>query len=426
MKVGAVQANITPEPGIELAGFAVRAQPCKHVLDPLWVRVLYVEEGAEKLLWIHGDVLAFDEKIVGRLRDWIWQELAIPAAQVIIAATHTHSGPATIQLTGCGKVDAAYVNWMEGKFREAVLAAMKNPEPCRLVSAEGQCQLGIDRLNSAFNHTDPRVGALGWRRDDGSYKAVILSYSMHPVCLREPVVSGDWPGETARFLSATLPGNPVVIVSPGACGNINPPAVGVTPEQTYKWGRQIAQSVLTDLLNAQPETMPRGVHTLKMRTVSIKLPLESWSAAGIEKHAAACLADAAGHRAFGAQFSQAIESWRTNMLQQFQRNEPPDIQVELGILSLDRITVLTVNAEIFSRFSELVNSEADSPVYTVSCANGMIGYLPSAEAYLSRGYEVSWSMFFYNKPRLRKGGLELVAQQARKLIGGCPVQQLQP
>lgn len=412
MKVGTAQVNITPEPGIELAGFAIRDQPSTRVLDPLWVRVLYLEDAGEKVLWIHGDVLAFDEKIVRQLRDWIQQELGIPSERVIIAATHTHSGPATIQLVGCGKLDAAYVNWMVGKFREAVVAAVKNPEPCRPVFTEGHCQLGIDRVNHSFKHTDTRVGAIGWRRDDGSFKAAVLSYSMHPVCLRDTVVSGDWPGETARFLSATLPGSPVVIVSSGACGNVNPPEVGVTADQTYKWGRQVAQSVVSRLLNEPSEPATDGEFDLRMRTVTIKLPLESWSVCGIERHATTCLADASGHREFGVKFAEAIENWRVNMLQQLARGRPPEVQVELGILSLGCVTMLTVNAEVFSRFNELVNSKSVGPVYTVGCANGMLGYLASLDARLSNGYEVSWSMFFYNKPKLPAGGLERVAQEA--------------
>ncbi|EEF63033.1 hypothetical protein [Pedosphaera parvula] len=420
MKVGTAQINISPQPGIDLAGFAVRAQPCQRVLDPLWVRVLYLEEGAEKLLWIHGDVLAFDDTTVSHLRDWVVKELGIPATKVVVAATHTHSGPATIQLTGCGKVDAGYVVWLQDKFREAVWVAVENIETCHLMSTEGECRLGVDRLNSAFNHTDPRVGAFGWRRKDGSYKAVMLSYSMHPVSLKEPLASGDWPGETARFLTAALPGRPVVIVSSGACGNINPPQVGVTPEQTYQWGRHIAQSVLSGLLSAPLDIDEPAASALKMTTVTVDLPLESWSGSGIEKYADECLADAAGHREFGVQFPKAIETWRTSMLQRHQRSEPPHLQAVLGILSLGRATVLTVNAEIFSRFTDLVSSEADGPVYTMGCANGMIGYLASAEAYLEHGYEVSWSMLFYNKPRLQKGGLELLAEQARRLLERGP------
>jgi hypothetical protein len=83
-----------------------------------------------------------------------------------------------------------------------------------------------------------------------------------------------------------------------------------------------------------------------------------------------------------------------------------------------------VNAEVFSRFTELVNAAAGGRVYTLSCTNGMIGYVPSAEAYDEGGYEVSWSMLFYNMPRPRKGGLELLADRARRLVAGLRRQPL--
>ncbi len=413
MNVGTAQVNITPRPGIDLAGFAVRAQPSTRVLDPLWVRVLYVESGTEKLLWIHGDVLAFDETFVKGLHEWAWQKLAIPAAQIIVAATHTHSGPATIQLTGCGQVDAGYVRWLETEIHQAVLAAVRTIEPCSFTSVEGRCHLGVDRLKPVSNHTDPRVPALAWRKNNGSFKAVVLAYAMHPVCLNDAAISGDWPGETARCVAENLPGNPMVIISSGACGNINPPAVGVSPEQTYAWGAEVAKSVLPALLESP--VGDNGAMPLKTMAAAVPLPLESWTRTGIENHAAKSLADMTGKIEFGESFGRAISVWRENMLRGLDRHEPATMPVQLGVLSLGRITILTVNAEVFSRFSELTNLGGDGPVYAIGCVNGMIGYLPSAEAYDKDGYEVSWSMFFYNQPRLKKGGLELLAKHARQL-----------
>jgi neutral ceramidase len=419
MRVGTAEVNITPPPKIDLAGFAVREQPCQGVFDPLWLRVVYIEDGAEKLLWVHGDVLAFDENLVRRFRDWIQAECDITPAQVIIAATHTHSAPATIQLTGCGEVSQEYIDWFEARFHEAVLASMKQLEPCRLVSAEGRCHLGVNRRKPETLHTDPRVGAIGCQRQDGSFKAVILSYSMHPVCLREPRISGDWPGETANCLSRTLPGCPLVIVSSGACGNINPPGVGVSAEQTYRWGRQVAKSVLRALLKAQPEEA-----VMRMTAANVDLPVKSWSRRGIENYAALCRNDEAGHREFGGQFALAIETWRASMIKRLERDEPANISVELRLLAFNRSSFLTVNAEIFSRFSELMNAKTHRPVYVVGCANGMIGYVPSAEAYVEGGYEVAWSMLFYNQPRLQKGGLELLARHAGRLLEGLSMERL--
>ena len=60
MIVGTSQIGITPQPGIELAGFAIRPQPSTSVLDRLSVRGLYLEDGPERLLWLHADLIALE------------------------------------------------------------------------------------------------------------------------------------------------------------------------------------------------------------------------------------------------------------------------------------------------------------------------------------------------------------------------------
>ena len=104
------------------------------------------------------------------------------------------------------------------------------------------------------------------------------------------------------------------------------------------------------------------------------------------------------------------------MLQRIERGQPAYATAELGVLSFGSAALITVNAEIFSRFTELASQGAGCPVYTVSCANGMIGYLSVAESYDEGAYEVLWSMLFYNLPRPRKGCLELLAENARRLL----------
>src|ERR1051326_8682691 len=90
-----------------------------------------------------------------------------------------------------------------------------------------------DRRGKASAHTDPIVSALGWRRGDGSFIAAVLNYAMHPVALGHlnRLVSADWCGYAAEKLSRELPGRPVVLVSNGAAGNLNPPGVSVAAEQ---------------------------------------------------------------------------------------------------------------------------------------------------------------------------------------------------
>ena len=245
MKVGAAQVDITPKPGVELSGFAARIQPSTGVLDPLFAKALYLADGSERVLWIHCDLVGFDREIVLEFREWAQQRLGLAAGQVMLSATHTHSGPCTIHLQECGRYDPAYAKLLQGCLREAGEAAVAQTEDCEVITTEGRLDLAVDRRQQASKHTDPRVAALGFRRNDGAFKAVVVNYPMHPVALGSSnrQISTDMPGQAALRLSRQLPGNPAVLVTNGACGNLNPPAENVPFAQIEAWGGQIADAV---------------------------------------------------------------------------------------------------------------------------------------------------------------------------------------
>src|SRR3954454_19788482 len=100
MIVGVSQVDITPEFTVDLCGFAARAQPMTGVLDPIYVKALYLEDGAQKLLWLNFDLLALSHAFVADLRAWALRELHLE--HVLLSATHTHAAPAIVELTGCG------------------------------------------------------------------------------------------------------------------------------------------------------------------------------------------------------------------------------------------------------------------------------------------------------------------------------------
>lgn len=420
MNVGAAQLDITPEPGIDLAGFAIRPQPSIAVLDPLWLRALYLEDGLERLLWLHADLLALDQPLADRWRDWVESNLGIPRTRVVFSTTHTHSGPATIQLTGCGEVRPEYIAWLDRHVQRAARAAVRDTEPCRLRAVQGSCGLGVDRREGNSGHTDSRVVAFAWQRLDGTFKAAFLNYAMHPVCLRSNVISADWPGEAARLVSESLSGRPVTLVCSGACGNINPPGVGVAPTQMSEWARQIVASVGPKLLSSDQDALPQDGGTLRVRSAQVDLPLETWGVDDIARYAAACLADPAGAHEFSHKFGEAVEVWRMTMNDRLRRGAPASTRAELTAIQLGRTAMVTVNAEVFSRFNELAGRGLADSVVAIGCTNGMIGYLPNAKAYVKGSYEVLWSMLFYNLPRAQQGSLELLARHAQDLIVNSP------
>ena len=80
MKCGTSQVRITPRVGVELCGYAARVQPSVGVHDDLYVRGLYLEQGRERLLWLHADLIGYDGSWVRALRKDLAAELGLAAA----------------------------------------------------------------------------------------------------------------------------------------------------------------------------------------------------------------------------------------------------------------------------------------------------------------------------------------------------------
>jgi hypothetical protein len=415
MQIGTSQIDITPAEGAELSGFAARTQPSIGTLDSLSARCIYLVQGDERLLWIHADLIGFERSFVESFRKWISRNLGLPGECVMLSATHTHSGPATIHLFGAGRYDNDYVLWLESQLREVTQEAIASVEPVDVVAAWGSCDLAVDRRGKASAHTDPRVGAIGWRRLDGTFPAVVTNYAMHGVALgpKNRLISADVPGRVAGNLSARLPGEPVVLATNGACGNLNPPRENVSEDQIGAWGEQIASAVAEPLASAQPVASP----ALRVQVEAVSLPLEALSADQIDDRAEWALKDADGIAEWGDMYRRAVEHWRRTMTARLEQGElettPP---IELMAVRVGDRALVGVGAEAFSEFTVQVSSRVRPDVLVVGYTNGLAGYLATETAYEEGGYEVDQAHFFYTSLRPRKGALETLAARAAGLI----------
>jgi neutral ceramidase len=415
MIVGASQVDITPEAGVELCGFAKRIQPSTGILDHLYARGLYLEQDGERLLWIHADLLAFDRGFVDDLRQWTGQQWGLKPRQIIVSATHTHSGPVTIHLQEAGAYNPDFASFLRSRLEQVATATVKNTEPCHVVTVEGHCDLAIDRRKKATPHTDPRVGGIGFRRANGEYAAVITNYAMHAVALgpTNRMISADMPGRTAAKLSRQLPGEPVALITNGACGNLNPPYENVSSDQLDAWGGKVADAVAGLFVEAT------AVGTPVFRTLSrvAPLPLDALSVAEIEAYAAHIVNDPKSNAEWGEKFRRAVDNWRRTMIEGVRSGKADNTSdAELLAVRIGDVALLGMNAEVFSRFTDDVRQRTNRRLYVVGYANGDMGYIPTRAAYDEGGYEVEIAHLFYCNFRPKAGGLELLAAQATEVI----------
>jgi neutral ceramidase len=414
MRVGTSQVDITPKVGVELSGFAARTQPSTGVLDRLYVRGLHLVAGKQRLLWLHGDLLGLDREMVRQFRAWADSRLGLTAGQVMLSATHTHSGPAVLHLREAGTYDPAYVEFLLERLKTTAKAAVESDEECRPVAVEGRCELAVDRRKQASSHTDPRVAAVGFRRADGTFAAVILNYAMHAVALgpTNRQISADIPGRTAAALTEDLPGRPLALVTNGACGNLNPPAENVPPSQIEAWGREVADGVIERLKAAGP--MEAG--EFRMHSRVLPLPVEALSVEEIDAYAAKAIEFPKPLAEWGDKYRRAVAGWRESMTRAVREGRAGTAEAELFAIRLGPVVLLGLNAEVFSQFADLVRDRTGRTAYIVGYSNGDMGYLPTRAAYEEGGYEVEIAHLFYDAFRVKPGGLERLVDAAAKVV----------
>ena len=97
-KAGASITDITPHLGHPIVG-NYNSPPATYIHDPLSVRTLVLDDGAKELVFVIVDNVHINREVFDAAKAILDRDLNIPAKDVMMASTHTHSG---ISLNGGG------------------------------------------------------------------------------------------------------------------------------------------------------------------------------------------------------------------------------------------------------------------------------------------------------------------------------------
>lgn len=414
MKLGCSKVCITPPVGVDLSGYGLREQPSVGIHDDLFARALFLKQGKEQLLWLHCDLIGVEQNRVRTLRKLMLKELSLTEQQILISTTHTHAGPATRSVRGCGDIDPAYLDLLDQYLLKAARHAVMKADEVTLWFAEGQCYLGIDRRTTSTAHTDPVLPVIAFRKKDGTYSAVLTNYAMHNVALscNNRLISADMAGVAASYTCAQLRGNPVIFVTNGACGNINPPKQSDDFTASEQFGKELGSNIV-DLIDRAERSRDTELASI-METV--KVPLAVFSADEVEREYRYIL-DAYSSVFPGDFHDVQMKAWREETLDLIEKGHPRDyIESDLQALRIGPARFAAIGAEVFSRIADELRTAVGEHTYVVGYSNGLIGYLPFEEAYAEGGYEVEYAHKLYMNFNLRIGGYELLRDRAVQLL----------
>lgn len=278
---GAATADLTPTDSVFLFGYPHVPRMSTGVHDRLEAAALYLRSGPDEAMFIANDLIYVGRELAWEVRRRISAKTGVPLGAIAVTATHTHSGPVTMNFLSnrsdpvVPKADPAYLARLAEAMVEAGCAAVRGagPSEAGLVVANGR-GVGTNRHDPA-GPADPSVPVLLVRsRADRRVIGCMIAYAMHTTVLHEDstLISGDFPHFTRQYLRAQglVPASCPVLYHNGASGNQSPRHV--TKGNTFAEAQRLGEMLGAAIAGVLPGVVYRDV--LPIRTRRRQVPLQ--------------------------------------------------------------------------------------------------------------------------------------------------------
>ncbi len=451
LRAGTGVTVITPPLGMPLAGH-FEYREAATIADDLTARALVLDDGATRLALVVCDLIRVPAWMVAAAREQIAERCGIPGDHVMIAATHTHTGP--VISTGQGDpgeppvlpdsptptyhlarpaaggllsapADPVYLDWVAGRIADSVVIACARAVAARIAvgatDVAGVCfnrrfqmRDGTVVFNPGINNpdivapagpVDPRVTALLVEDLAGTPLALWANLALHYVGTDDPLaVSADYFGQFARLVPRFLGDSCVGFLTNGASGDINNIDVtgAITTAGTAR-GRMVATAVAAAAVQATAFA-PRTEATL----AATRIPFQVRRSAVTDTDVALAqrILAAAGddelppEAPFSFVVGQPIPAsqWRTYAHEVLALSRmPAEETTEIQVMRIGDLALVALPGEIFVALGLAIKQASPfRQTAVVGLANDHIGYVPTIEAVRQGGYEtwrtrLSWS-----------------------------------
>lgn len=399
--------DITPPPGLEMCGYGYYlGRVANEVHDNLFARGLYLENSGGKFLLISSDLEGISVDTCNTIKQVIESATGLKPEQVMIHCTHTHSGPACARTRGCGKIDPDYIAGLPEALREVAVDAVKCAAEVDSVSA-GSSQapgLAFNRVYGDKGPMDETVRVLVIRtKEDKPY--VIVNYACHPVCSgTNSEISADYPGWVVKSLGES--GYKALYVT-GFCGDIDPPR-NRGYELAEKTGKGVAKVALEaiegaeKLENCEIRSEVSVIKARKQGATPEELMDHIRDARDILEET-----PSDGH-------ALCYLSWALDSLDS---GECKDIDAPLHVAAVGDVVFAGFPGETFTAFGvKLREQYPNTLLMTVNEADGVIGYIPTADEFDNNGYSVIDSCRIYGEYMFARGFGEDISAAVSGLI----------
>ena len=421
-KAGTAKVDITPKKSIWMAGYGGRTKPSEGTVHPLWAKALALEDATGKrAVIIATDTIGLSGSIYNSLKLKLAKQYQLTPAQVMINASHTHTGPVMREglydIYPLNPERIARIEEYSARFETEIIKitgqALRNLEPVTLKHGIGITRFGVNRrenkpygdvpkliaanaLKGPVDHDVPVLAAY----KDLNLKAVVFGYACHSTTLSFQQFSGDYSGFTQIALEKSHPGA-LALFSAGCGADINP----LPRRQVYqaeRYGHMLAAAV--------EEVLLQKMNTLKPKlTTNIKtVPLEYGALPSDESLAAS----AKNQNSYRGRWAARMIKLKTK------GNLPKTYPYPIQCWRVGDLLWLSMGGEVVVDYSIQFKKQFGPRTWVTSYANDVMAYIPTFRVLQEGGYEGQSSMAVYGLPadRWKENIEELVTDGIRQLV----------
>ncbi len=397
--------------------------PATHIHDELHVRCLLLDDGKSKIAFAICDNVGVPREVFDTARKLIDAETGVDANNVLMAATHTHSGVSArnSRYVNGEPVLSSYQQLVARRIADAVVAAEQRLQPARIgwggvnVPSEVHNRRwymndetlltnpfgGVDKVRMNPPHgsdalvkpagpTDPEVSFISVQASEGAPLAILANYSLHYVG-GVPVgdISADYFAAFSERIGGLLGVSDaesgfVGIMTNGTSGDVNNIPFRnkkIPSKKHYERIDEVSKLVAEQVASASkaieyhdwvPLATAHEELTLKMRKPDLEMQRYFASLqdpgrdpASVHRHA-------------------SIYADRVERLEE----GPDEVSILLQVFRIGDLGVMSIPFEVFAEMGlDLKKRSPFTDSFTIELANGSDGYLPTPAQHKLGGYE---------------------------------------
>ena len=411
LRVGAARVDITPssDPADPPSG--------KYGHEKLYLRAIVLDNGTARAALIGADQGGLSEGIWQVASKQIAAALNCPVENILMSATHTHSGwgPGGFPgMRGLIPDPNAPLPPIVGQILDTVRQAKAKLQPARFGFGTGNSFLNVNRdavdpeshlwtqAPDLEGPSDKTVAVVEFLAPNGEPIALYMDYAMHPVNgFLAGITSADFAGAASRYVEQAFDDKMVAVFAQGASGDQNPlylragtnamASRGGVPITGYVMTREPIEAPIRDgKVKAGPlDPKVRDVLERVMDSEGVLLGEEVIRVATNIKRLEGSPNIVAEQKTVACPGRKRTDTAREGTPGTYEEGDP--VNIRLGVLRIGNIALTSVDAEVYSPIAQRLKRESPmANTVMVTLANGMAnsGYIPNDTAFGALTFQV--------------------------------------